>query len=48
MSMWSRLKLAVLSATVAVTVLSLSGCLSLNGLMGRRILQLVAIDNLID
>jgi hypothetical protein len=43
--MWSRLKVAVLTATVAVSALQLGGCLNLNW---NRILQYVAIGAIFD
>ena len=45
MSMLSRLKVAVLTATVAMSALQFGGCLSLDL---NRVLQLVAIGNIFD
>lgn len=45
MSRWSRLKVALLTASVAVAALQFGGCLNLNW---NRILQYVAIGNLFD
>lgn len=45
MSMWSRLKVAVLTASAAVAALQLGGCLNLNW---NRILQYVAIGSIFD
>ncbi len=49
MSMWSRLKVAALTATVAVTALSFGGCLNLGGAFSyEKLLQYVVIGNLFD
>jgi hypothetical protein len=45
MSKWSRLKVALLTATTAVAALQFGGCLNLNW---DTILKLVAIGNLFD
>jgi hypothetical protein len=45
MSMWSRLKVAVLAASVSVAALQFGGCLNLSW---DRILPLVAIANIFD
>jgi len=49
MSMWSKLKVALLTATVAGTVLYSSGCLGLGGLLNwKTIEQYVAIGSIFD
>jgi hypothetical protein len=45
--MWSRLKVAVLTATVAVSALQFGGCLNLN-LEWDKIIRLVAIGSIFD
>jgi hypothetical protein len=45
MSKWSRLKVAVLTASVALAALQLGGCLNLSW---DRILPLVAIGSIFD
>lgn len=45
MSMWSRLKVAVLSASVAMAALQLGGCLNLNW---NKVLGYVAIGSIFD
>jgi hypothetical protein len=45
MSMWSRMKVAVLTASAAVAALQLGGCLNLNW---SRILEYVAIGSIFD
>jgi len=45
MSMWSRLRVALLTATAAAATLQLGGCLKLNW---DTVYQLVAIANIIE
>jgi hypothetical protein len=45
MSMWSRLKVALLTASVAVAALAWGGCLDVSW---NRIMQYVAIGSLFD
>jgi len=45
MSRWSRLKVALLTATVAVAALNWGGCLNLSW---DRVIQYVTIANLFD
>lgn len=45
MSMWSRLKVAVLTATVAMAALQFGGCLNVNW---QHILGYVAIGSIFD
>lgn len=45
MSMWSRIKVAVLTASVVVVALPLGGCLNLSW---DKILPLVAIGSIFD